>query len=174
MTLNLLKILLFLYKNREPISTLDLNERISKDKYKISIYNFNSKNNFASKYLANSCDKEHIVHFLVEHGVNVNGGMEIPLRRASDVGNLNVVKYLVKHGADINKITDFEEYPSALFDACNRGHKTIVKYLIEKGANISIRNYNEITPLLLACGNRNENLVKYLIEHGADVNMEDC
>ncbi len=53
------------------------------------------------------------------------------LRRASESGHLETVKYLVKIGSDIHVYGDFP-----LRIACKNGHFELVKYLVENKANV--------------------------------------
>eukprot|EP00833_Pecoramyces_ruminatium_P016083 jgi/Orpsp1_1/1190115/evm.model.d7180000076654.2 len=116
-TNDLIKNLLFYYKNKKPLSSFELNQQISKEDYKIlvketikvNIKNYdNSCTPFLyqedkynlNKYLINACikNKEHLVKYLVKHGVNVNGkdrNNNIPLFIACKHGNENIIKYLI-------------------------------------------------------------------------------
>ena len=108
--------LLFYFKNKITISSLDLNQKLSNEKFKISITtefpNHSSCNNI-NKYLFNECNKLdinlHIIQYLVKHGVDINKedrNGKTPLFYASKNGNEAVVKYLIEHGADMNKNND--------------------------------------------------------------------
>ena len=72
--------LLIYYKNKTTISTSDLNQQISNEKYKISINNElldNSSYFDIGKYLSIECSKKY--------------------------ENINIIKYLIDNGIDINK-----------------------------------------------------------------------
>eukprot|EP00833_Pecoramyces_ruminatium_P012865 jgi/Orpsp1_1/1186897/evm.model.d7180000053948.1 len=63
------------YKNKIAISTSNLNQKITNEKFQISInvdYSFNN----IGKYLINECSKKdiniYIIKYLVEHGVDIN------------------------------------------------------------------------------------------------------
>jgi len=62
---------LFHYKNKIAISTLDLNQLISNEKFKISIKDENTSCNTIDKYLENECNKKNvnidIIKYLVDH-----------------------------------------------------------------------------------------------------------
>jgi len=135
--------LLFYYKNKTTISTIDLNQQISKDKFKITTSTEYLSNNIY-KYLINECKKDNI--------------------------NIYIIKYLVEHGADINEATKYGE--TALFNTCKNGNEVVVKYLVEHGADVNKEIRNGKTPLFEACSSGNEAVVKYLVEHGANVNKK--
>jgi len=65
--------LLFCYKNKTVISTSDLNQQISNEKFNI---NTNFRNNKINKYLMNECYKKdinkHIIKYILKHGTNIN------------------------------------------------------------------------------------------------------
>ncbi|OUM70336.1 hypothetical protein PIROE2DRAFT_1470 [Piromyces sp. E2] len=124
--------LLFYYKNKITLSTIDLKPQISK--YKISRekdQNCSSENIGSSIYLFQPCydGKIELIRYLIEHGVNTdiyNKLQETPLTISSNInfgikatpvyeaytnGHENIVKYLVKQGADINKSKTLTETP---------------------------------------------------------------
>ena len=113
--------LLNYYKNKIVISTSDLNQQLSNEKFKVSI----STNYFNSNaiYLINECNKKDI--------------------------NIYIIKYLVEHGADINKANEYGETPINL--ECEKGNETIVKNLVEHGADINKANKYGFSPLFSAC-----------------------
>ena len=136
--------LLLHYKNQIAISTSDLPQQISKEKYKITKSEEYSRN--INKYLYNECAKKDV--------------------------NMYLIKYLVELGADINKENKNDETP--LFNAHlnGNGNEVVVKYLVELGANINKKNKRSETLLINACKSGNEALVKYLVELGVDINKK--
>jgi len=114
--------LLFYYKNKITISTFDLNQQISNEKFNISINTKdpgliykNFYNNNINKYLLNECDKKDV--------------------------NIYIIKYLVEHGADIDK-EDMNGI-TPLFNACKNRNETTVKYLMEHGSRYKQREYGK-------------------------------
>jgi len=101
----IIKYLLYLYKNKIPISLFNLKQELSNEKYKILI-------------TINKYDIDEI-------------GSNIFLYSACQNGNENIVKYLIKFGANIN-IKD-KEKETPLFYACRSGNKNLVKYLMKIG-----------------------------------------
>ncbi|KAL6623867.1 ankyrin repeat-containing domain protein [Neocallimastix sp. 'constans'] len=169
--------LLIHYKNEKAISTTELNQQISIEKYRISTKDWYYHN--SGKYLYNECieDSNNImkIKFLVEHGVDLNKEHPIiditPLFIACRKGDEKIVKYFVEHGADINKENEVGETP--LFNACDSGNEVIINCLIKLGADINKENINGETPLFRASEYGKEAALWYLIEHGADINKEN-
>ena len=125
--------LLLHYKNKISLSTFDLNQQISNEKFKISIKfpHFHFYNTIF-KYINNECDKDdiniYIIKYLVEHGIDINEkdrNDKTPLFKACKRGDEDMVKYLVEHGVDINNKSRRGETP--LFKVCKYGNETIVK-----------------------------------------------
>lgn len=63
----------------------------------------------------------------IQHGADIHGFDNRPLRMASMNGHLPVVQYLVEHGADAKN-------NEALFWASRNGHLPIVQFLVQHGA----------------------------------------
>jgi len=175
--------LLLYYKNETVISSSDLNQQISIEKFKISI----NCSCGIDKYLINECNKDdiddiniNIIKYLIEHGVDINKedfDGETPLFGAYKKGNEIVVEYLVDHGADINKeiINFFFKGETPLFRACESGNEALVKYSVDElGVNINKENKDGETPLYRACESGNEALVKYSVDElGVNINKEN-
>jgi hypothetical protein len=108
----------------------------------------------------------------VESGVDVDlrvGTGSTPLLRASQFGQLEMVKYLIANGADINAQNVFG---TPLVVASRNGHLEIVKYLIANGADINAKNGVGYTPLMWASKSGNLETVKYLIGEGVDIDTK--
>jgi len=158
--------LLLYYKNKKAISTLDLHQQISIEKYKILTNTKYSHN--INKYLINEFNKNdiniNIVKYLVEHGVDINEETLYditPIFEACSSWNETLVKYLVEHGVDINK--GYNDNETLLIKACEDGNLELVKYLVEHGADTNKENIYKETPLIKACEDGNLELVKYLV-----------
>ena len=87
------------------------------------------------------------------------------------------MKALIEAGADVNKATDSEMFPTALFQAVDEGHEAIVKMLIDAGADLDAVNDDGSTALALATTRDKETekqeteaIAKMLIAAGADLN----
>ena len=91
-----------------------------------------------------------------------------PLHKASERGNLKMVKALIILGAKIEAKDEFGLTPlhyAAKVD--------IAKHLIEKGAQVEARDFDGHTPLMWQCLDENSDVVKYLIEIGAQIDSKD-
>jgi ankyrin repeat protein len=89
----------------------------------------------------------------------------VALKTASDVGNLEIVKYLVETlGTNINVLQD------SLENAIRGNHFEVVKYLVEHGADI---HENDEAALNSASLNGYLDIVKYLVEHGANIHGQE-
>ena len=121
------------------------------------------------------------IKFLIKNGASVKSSgcsnLDVDvLRKASQGGNLDVVKYLIEEAkADINDRNILEA-------AAKNGHYEVVKYLIEKGAGNYYEPGNEIYNERSSKGNAligaahfgYLNIVKYLVEEGkADINYRE-
>lgn len=75
-------------------------------------------------------------HMSKEAYVNAIGGQfRNPLRAASQLGSIKIVKLLIKHGADFNVCGGFCR-GSALSSAAQKGHLDIVELLLNEGADL--------------------------------------
>jgi ankyrin repeat protein len=115
-----------------------------------------------------------IVHYLVEHGANVNAAMTTDgmtaLMWACEKGHLEIVRYLVGHGANVNAARTDGGHTSLMW-ACFKGHLEIVRCLVEHGANVNAARTNDgITALMWACAKGHLEIVRCLVENGANVN----
>ncbi|KAG4097117.1 ankyrin repeat-containing domain protein [Neocallimastix lanati (nom. inval.)] len=160
-----MKWLLHQYKNKTPISLMDLNQEISNEKFKIStdIYDYNSSITYLNEAI--KVGNKHIIHYLIEHVVDIN--------KENVDGESPIFFGLEEHGVDITK--EDRDGGTPLFDACYDGNKELVQYLVEElRADINKEVEDGFTPLFCACQSGNNNLVKYLVEElGADINKED-
>lgn len=86
--------------------------------------------------------------------------IDIVLIYASELGNLDILKYVVENGNDKISIHDLNE---ALENACQFGHFHIVEYLIEEKLADDVVN-----ALYAAALDGNIEIAKYLIDHGAN------
>jgi ankyrin repeat protein len=131
---------------------------------------------FGSSILEEFCsifERELVVRWLIEHGVNVNLRNQAnltALHYACRMNFFNTVKLLVQAGAQVND----DLHPPLLF-ACNRENIELIDYLVNHGADI-----NGTSPetgrnaLHFACSlNHSKNLLKALLSHGINRNTLD-
>ena len=108
---------------------------------------------------------EQIVHYLVDHGANVNStgyirgrGHSTSLFEAVASGNIQIIQCLVEHGANINN--------DVLIGAIRRGNVPVVTYLVAHGADVNAYD----CPLSIAVQVSSLEVVRHLVAHGANVN----
>ena len=102
--------------------------------------------------------------------VNSKDHCNTPLHKASETGNLKMVKALILLGAEVDaKSIPFNLSP--LHVAAQSGRTSIVKYFIEiQKIPLESKDLEEKTPLHNA---GNVDIAKYLIEKGADIEAKD-
>ncbi len=83
---------------------------------------------------------------------------DFPLRCASDMGHLHIVKLLIDNGANIHSNDD-----AALQYAARGGHLDVVKFLVENGANI---HANSDYAFRTACDSGYISMIEYLVDIG--------
>ena len=103
--------------------------------------------------------------------VLVGCGPSISIHKASEEGNIEVVKQHLAAGTDVNAKGIWDNTP--LKDASDHGHKEIVELLIAKGADVNAKDISERTPLHGAALFGYPEIVELLITKGADVNAKD-
>jgi len=115
-----------------------------------------------------------IVKALIENGadVNANSGGTTPLKSASTLGRLDVVRELLDKGADID-IRDNEYGQTALIAASIFDHLDIARELIGEGADMEIGDYSGKTALMWASDQGNILVVEELIRQGVNINRKN-
>ena len=91
--------------------------------------------------------------------------------RASEQGNLEVVRLLVKCGIDVNA-RDYGNW-TPLLGASHYGHLEVVQFLLEHGADVHASDHGGWTSLQWPSYNGDPEIVRVLLEHGADANTRD-
>ncbi|KAG4092692.1 ankyrin repeat-containing domain protein [Neocallimastix lanati (nom. inval.)] len=156
-----IKWLLFLYKNKTFISTMDLKQEISKDRYKIGI-NHGREDDLYHKYIyIVENGNKNLIKYLVEYGADINKVVwmngEIPLFDACKSGNKDLVKY--------------GETP--LFGECESENESLVKCYREHETNISEKEGKDEFPLFYTYYNGDRNLMKYFLHLETDISKEN-
>jgi ankyrin repeat protein len=128
-------------------------------------------------------DKNNVVKFLLENGVDVNSSNQRKETALDLIGiesfavsdskeylirvNLLTVKLLIKYGANVNN----KEAPTpALIGAVHKNSIDIADLLLQNGADVNIRDETNQTPIMVA---HSKELVELLLSHNADVNLQD-
>ena len=127
--------------------------------------------------LASQKGRLETVHFLLEHGANVNAATTMgmtALMSASFRGDLEIVRTLVDGGANVNAVTTMGY--TALMWASGGGHLETVRFLVERGgANVNAATTtNGMTALMMASVEGHLETVRFLVERaGAAVDAVD-
>ena len=112
---------------------------------------------------------------LVEQGADKDEEIkgQTPLRKACQVGNLEVVQYLVQQGFKME--TNHEWGWTPLFDAILNDHPHVVSYLLEQGSNRDkvSSGFAGFTPLHLAAEDGQLEIAMMLMSYGANLNVMD-
>ena len=105
--------------------------------------------------------------------VNSKDHCNTPLHKASEAGNLKMVKALILLGAEVDAKSANDLSP--LHVAAQSGRTSIVKYFIEKQKiPLELKDGSGETPLHAALTPGNAvDVVKYLIEKGANIEAKD-
>lgn len=112
------------------------------------------------------------------NAIDQNGDTVLTL--AIKENNINLVKLILDKGADVNLISDINDYNfkySPLMIASQNGNKEMVKLLIENGADVNHINSYSMSALMTTIYDRSEitpekiEVIKILIDAGADVNL---
>ena len=106
-----------------------------------------------------------IVRRLLARGISASGIDDCeatPLFRASEHGQVEVVKLLLQAGVDVNAGVDrYNQTP--LFQAATKGHFDVVKLLVLAGADVNATNTAGRTPLMIATAlGRNRDVIRFL------------
>jgi ankyrin repeat protein len=92
--------------------------------------------------------QQSLVSLLLENGANVNDddGTATALRKASELGDGDLVRLLLAKGSDPNRVPHPERghWDSSLRAAVTRGHKDVVKMLLDAGADRGLRDALEL------------------------------
>ncbi|WP_353276290.1 ankyrin repeat domain-containing protein [Wolbachia endosymbiont (group B) of Villa cingulata] len=96
----------------------------------------------------------------------------MPLHRAVQGGNLDIVKFLVDRGADVDSKNKDGRTP--LHDAALEGHNGVVKTLLERGANVNALNNLKNFPFILAKEKSNQGLIEILKNENARLCRNYC
>ncbi|RSL97661.1 hypothetical protein CDV31_012939 [Fusarium ambrosium] len=94
------------------------------------------------------------------------------LFRAASAGLEPLVSVLCGSGYDLNERNDQFRY-TALQVAIFWGRYDVAKILVTSGADLTVRDTNGRTPLLLATQLGQPEMVQFLLDHGADINDKD-
>ncbi len=95
--------------------------------------------------------------------------MTVPLHRAAEEGNLELVRSLIAGGAEINAKDDWDG-GTPLHKATAQGHRDVAEILVANGADLEAKDDEGETPLHKTLLGGYKNVVELLLAKGADVN----
>ena len=95
-----------------------------------------------------------------------------PIIFASINNKIPMIKGLIRKGVDVNEINEYGV--SALYLACQEGHREIASLLIDAGARVNCVEKSLCTPLHQACRSGDAEIVKLLISKIAPQSETTC
>lgn len=130
----------------------------------------NTHNSNSGKYPDNYpllfCVSDEGAEILLKHGANPN----LPLKKAFNYKNINVMRLLLKYGANPN--LKLYNNNSLLHQAVSNGEKEIATLLLKNGADVNIKNRIQETPLDVAARRYQVEIAEILLEKGAVANRQ--
>lgn len=126
-------------------------------------------NDFSPLHHAAARGHVHIVHDLLQLGLDVNirnKDGETPLHLAVYNGYLLVTEQLIDNGADVNALNENEETP--LMVASARGKHLVLRCLIMNGAQWELADNMGETAMDRAKDQKTKSMLSLLVSHGVD------
>jgi Ankyrin repeats (3 copies) len=97
-----------------------------------------------------------------------------PLKKAFEIGRLDVVRELLAHGANPEIAWNQQQHEESLFIyAADKGHSEIVQLFLQVGFPVNYQDKNGRTALHFAKLRKNRDLIQDLLNTGADLNLKD-
>ena len=182
-----IKHLLLQYKNKTHVK--NLNYEISKDKYKITLYN-EKKDNISLSYNPPIDSSDSPIDSSTSPRYSstspsysfaspcssptspIYGFASPSYSPTSPTYNPTTPSYIPS--SPIYSSSDIKINLKEKSYIIENGNKNLLKFLVNHGVDINEVVYKNFEiPLFDECENENKNLVEYLVEHGADINKEN-
>ncbi len=97
-----------------------------------------------------------------------------PLKKAFEIGRLDVVRELLAHGANPEIAWNQQQREEGLFIyAADKGYSEIVQFFLQVGFSVNYQDKNGRTALHFAKLRKNHDLVQDLLNAGADINLTE-
>ncbi|BCS83255.1 hypothetical protein QLL95_gp0868 [Cotonvirus japonicus] len=116
---------------------------------------------------------KYLISYSYEEGLidvnQVNDNGDFILFRASEKGNLQLVKMFIELGANVNQQNKLGN--TAIWIACWKKYPCIISELIDSGADINLANFKGNVPLTNTCQMGPKKIAEMLVARGADVNV---
>ena len=87
-------------------------------------------------------------------------------------GDIDAAREMVEAGIDLG-VVDVESGNGMLAYAASNGHNDFMRFLLDNGLDVDHRNYNGITPLMLAVSAGNYEGIEILALAGADLELRN-
>lgn len=126
-------------------------------------------------------DIEKLKNLKLNKGINEYYNSRTPLFYATELNNIEAVKYFIEQGADVNKDgvlcgpkvkwLECVLKNKPLHIAVRESYADITKILIENGADVNMENTLEQTPLFIAAQNGNKEIVEILKSAGVEYDI---
>lgn len=148
-----------------------------KDVAKVLIEN-GANVNYKTKYgqtplmYASSKNAKEILELLIKNGADINAINSLnrtALIEAVINNSKEAVEILIKNKSNLDYVPDGILWGSALTEASKINAKEIAQLLIDAGANIEIKDYFEMTPLMVAVKNNSQDVIKILLKNEANI-----
>ena len=90
----------------------------------------------------------------------------------ASTGNIEAARAMHEAGVDLG-VVDVESGNGMLAFAASNGHNHFMLFLLDNGLDVNHRNYNGITPLMLAVSSGNYEGIEILAHAGADLDLRN-
>lgn len=118
-------------------------------------------------------DYDHVVLYLLDHGVDVdarNSELQSPLLQAAHANNTDVIQLLIDRGANLE--ARGSDWLTPLHVATNARHPKTVKMLLRYSVRVDCRDQYHRTPLIRAAQLGDLNIMQLLLVNGAKVEAQ--
>ena len=90
----------------------------------------------------------------------------------ASTGDIEAARELLETGVDLG-VVDVQSGNGMLAYAASNGHNEFMRFLLENDLDVNHRNYNGITPLMLAVSAGNHEGIEILAHAGADLDLKN-
>lgn len=90
----------------------------------------------------------------------------------ASTGDIEAAREMREAGVDFG-VVDIRSGNGMLAYAASNGHNEFMLYLLDNGLDVNHRNFNGITPLMLAVSAANYDGIEILVQAGADLDLRN-